>query len=212
MIIIDAGHGGHDVGTQSVSKPRYQEKSFNLITAQFVQSFLIQQGYSVFMTREDDIFISLEKRAQMANKNKPALFVSIHYNSAPSAEAQGIEVFYYQSKENKERTVKSKRLAQSILKNVISQTKANSRGIKHGNYAVIRETEMPAVLIEGGFLTNESELLKLKDPVYLKSLAWGIAKGIDEYLTPKSSSRKVPEVAFSDCSGIPQFFHEISHR
>ena len=101
LIVLDPGHGGHDIGTQSISKPRYQEKSLNLVTAQFVKGFLQQLGYQVFMTREDDTFVSLDKRAQLANEKKPTLFVSIHYNSAPSAEAQGIEVFFYQSKDKK---------------------------------------------------------------------------------------------------------------
>lgn len=189
LVILDPGHGGRDVGTQSISKPRYQEKHLNLTTAQFVKTFLLQQGYQVWMTREEDVFVSLEKRATLANQRNPVIFVSIHYNSAPSAEANGIEVFYYQSKENKERTDKSKRLAQIILKNALSQTRANSRGIKAGNYAVIRETTMPAVLIEGGFVTNEAELQKLKDPLYLKKIAWGITQGINEYLKPVTKSK-----------------------
>ncbi len=183
LIVIDPGHGGHDVGTQSISKPRYQEKSLNLVTAQFIKGFLEQLGYQVFMTREEDVFISLDKRAQLANEKKPTLFVSIHYNSAPSAEAQGVEVFFYPSKEQKERVAKSRRLAQSILKNVIAHTKAKSRGVKQANYAVIRETAMPAVLVEGGFVTNEEELQNLKDPTYLKRLAWGVVRGIEDYLS-----------------------------
>jgi len=182
FIIIDPGHGGHDVGTQSTGKPRYQEKSLNLVTAQFVKSYLQQMGYRVLMTREDDRFISLEKRTKMANEQKPVLFVSIHYNSAPSAEAQGIEVFYYQSQENKMRTNKSKKLAQAILQYTLIETHAKSRGVKQGNFAVIRETNMPAILIEGGFLTNESEMQKIKDPAYLKKMAKGIVEGINEYL------------------------------
>lgn len=181
LIVIDPGHGGHDTGTQSISKPRYQEKSLNLVTAQYVRAFLLQLGYQVFMTREDDIFVSLEKRAQLANEKKPTLFVSIHYNSAPSAEAQGIEVFFYQSKDKKERTSKSKHLAHAILKHVLHHTEAKSRGVKQANYAVIRETNMPGVLVEGGFVTNEAEMQKLKDPTYLKKLAWGIVRGIEEY-------------------------------
>lgn len=181
LIIVDPGHGGHDTGTQSISKPRYQEKSLNLTTAHFVKSYLQQLGYQVVMTREDDRFVSLDKRAQMANDRKPHLFISIHYNSAPSAEAKGVEVFFHQCKE-KERTLQSKRLAQSILKNILANTQAKSRGVKQANYAVIRETTMPAVLIEGGFVTNEKELQNLKDPAYLKRLAWGIVSGIEEYL------------------------------
>lgn len=182
LVVLDPGHGGHDAGTQSISKPRYQEKSLNLVTAKFVRSFLQQLGYQVLMTREDDTFIALDKRAQFANESNPKLFVSIHYNSAPSAEAEGVEVFFYQSKDNKERTLKSKRLAQIVLKNILEQTKAKSRGVKHGNFAVIRETTMTAVLVEGGFVTNEAELQNLKDPTYLKRIAWGIARGIDDYL------------------------------
>lgn len=181
LIVIDPGHGGHDVGTQSISKPRYQEKSLNLVTAQFIKGYLQQLGYQVFLTREDDTFIPLDKRAQMANEKKPSLFVSVHYNSAPSSEANGVEVFFYQSKDNKERIQKSKRLAHSILKHVLVHTQAKSRGVKHANYAVIRETNMPAVLVEGGFVTNEAELQNLKDPTYLKKIAWGIVRGIDEY-------------------------------
>ncbi len=185
FILIDPGHGGHDTGTQSISKPRYQEKSLNLVTAQFVKNYLQQLGYQVLMTREEDKFVSLDKRAQIANERKPTLFVSIHYNSAPSAEAQGIEVFFYQPKDKsqKDRALKSKRLAQAILKNVVENTKAKSRGVKQANYAVIRETNMPAVLIEGGFVTNEAELQNLKDPLYLKKIAWGIVRGIEEYLS-----------------------------
>ena len=182
LIVIDAGHGGKDTGTQSISKPRCLEKNLNLTTAQFVRNFLQRKGYQVLMTREDDTFISLEKRAEIANEAKPLLFVSIHYNSAPSAKADGIEVFFYQSKENKERTASSRRLAQSILKHTTVHTQAFSRGVKNGNYSVIRETKIPAVLIEGGFVTNEAELQKLKDPIYLKRLAWGISRGIEDYL------------------------------
>lgn len=184
-ILLDPGHGGHDVGTQSISKPRYQEKSLNLVTAQFVKNYLQQLGYQVGMTREQDKFVSLDKRTQIANERKPTLFVSIHYNSAPSAEAQGVEVFFYQSKdkEKKERMQKSKRLAQAVLKNVIANTHAKSRGVKQANYVVIRDTMMPAILVEGGFVTNEAELEKLKDPTYLKRLAWGIVRGIEDYLS-----------------------------
>lgn len=180
-VILDPGHGGSDTGTQSVSKPRYQEKSLNLVTAKFLRRYLTQMGYKVELTRETDKFITLEKRAQIANDKKPDIFVSIHYNSAPSLEAKGIEVFYFNDKEQKDRLVASKKLAQTVLKAVLHQTNAESRGIKQGNFAVIRETKMPAILIEGGFVSNESELQNLKDPHYLKKVAWGIAKGIDHY-------------------------------
>lgn len=182
LIVIDPGHGGHDVGTQSIAKPRYQEKSLNLVTAKFIREYLQQLGYQVLMTREKDKFISLEKRSQIANESKPVLFVSIHYNSAPSAKACGVEVFFYQSQAAKGRAAKSKLLAQAVLKHVLAETHAKSRGVKAGDFLVIRQTEMPAILVEGGFVTNEEELENLKDPNYLKRLAWGVVQGIEEYL------------------------------
>jgi N-acetylmuramoyl-L-alanine amidase len=186
VVMLDAGHGGEDFGTHSLSKPRYQEKYLNMSAAMMVKHFLQQFGFEVLMTRSDDTFISLEQRAMLANEQKPRVFVSIHFNSAPSADAEGIEVFYFRNEENKARMNKSKALAQSILDKTIQNTQAKSRGVKHGNYAVIRETTMPAVLIEGGFLTNASEMEKIKNASYLKSLALGIAQGIQEYVGKES--------------------------
>jgi N-acetylmuramoyl-L-alanine amidase len=110
----------------------------------------------------------------------------VHFNSAPNPKADGIEVFYYKSEQDKGRSASSKALAQAVLKRVLDTTKANSRGVKHGNLAVVRETKMPAILVEGGFLTNEKEAEKIKDPAYHKKLAWGIAQGVRDYLESKS--------------------------
>jgi len=186
LIVIDAGHGGEDFGTHSLGVPKFQEKYLNMSTAIIVKNFLEQFGCTVLMTRSDDTFVPLDKRAAFANERNPKLFVSIHYNSAPSKEAEGIEVFYYRSDENKERTAKSKLLAQAISEKTVQNTKAKSRGIKHGNYAVLRETKMAAVLIEGGFLTNASEMDKIKDANYLKNIALGIAQGIQSYLAKEA--------------------------
>ncbi len=182
LIVIDPGHGGEDDGTKSLTKPKYREKHLNLATAKMLQAYLEQMGYRTIMTRNEDVFIGLKERAKMANDLKPDLFVSVHYNAAESTDAQGVEVFFYQSKTNPERTASSKQLAQNILDRIIVLTQAKSRGVKHGNLAVIRETQMPAVLVEGGFLTNKNEIEKLKDPAYLKMVAWGIAQGIQTYI------------------------------
>ena len=182
LIVIDPGHGGEDFGTQSNSKPKYLEKYLNLATAQILGRFLNQMGYATVFTRTADVFIPLDKRAEFANNKKPYLFVSVHFNSAPSPAAEGIEVFYYRSEEDKERSAQSKVLAKTILDNITLSSQAKSRGVKHGNFAVIRLTNMPAVLVEGGFLTNENEMQRIKDPAYLKKLAWGIALGIQTYI------------------------------
>lgn len=186
VIVIDPGHGDEDFGTHSNGTPKYHEKYLNLSTAKMLKNFLKNFGYRVVMTRNDDTFISLENRALFANNQNTRLFVSVHYNSAPSKDAEGVEVFFYRDEGNKSRASQSKMLAQAVLDKVIKNTKAKSRGVKHGNFAVIRETNMPAILIEGGFLTNEDEMNKLKNAAYLKSIALGIAQGIQDYLAKES--------------------------
>lgn len=181
LVIIDPGHGGEDLGAKSRTKPVYSEKNFNLVTARMLQRHLRQMGYEAVLTREKDVFITLDKRAEMACHPESEIFVSVHFNAATSQLAEGIEVFYFENEEEKLRTRSSKALAEAVLKEVVSSTRAKSRGVKHGNYHVIRETEVPAILIEGGFLTNATELSKIKSPDYLKKLAWGVAQGIANY-------------------------------
>jgi N-acetylmuramoyl-L-alanine amidase len=182
VIVIDPGHGGEDLGTNSTSPQKYQEKFLNLTTSMMLKRYLNQMGYKTVMTRTKDIFIPLNKRASIANNQNPTLFVSVHFNSAPSKQAEGVEVYFYRSENDKIRSKKSQDLAQQVLDNILVTTQAKSRGVKHGNFAVIRETNMPAILVEGGFLTNETEMQKIKDPAYLKRIAWGIAQGIHSYL------------------------------
>ncbi|MEM1282835.1 MAG: N-acetylmuramoyl-L-alanine amidase [Chlamydiota bacterium] len=184
LIVIDAGHGGKDDGTQSLNQPKFLEKHLTLTTAKMLNTYLQGYGYRTYMTREDDTFISLSKRAEMANEKDTHLFVSVHYNAAENRSANGIEVYYYKSDKDEKRTKDSKTLATSILDDVISETSAKSRGVKHGNFAVIRETKMPAILIEGGFMTNEDEMSKIKNASYMKKIAWGIAQGVKNYLHP----------------------------
>lgn len=182
LVMLDPGHGGKDKGAHSKKVPKYQEKHLTLSTAFMLKEYLTRMGYAVLMTRSEDIFISLDARAALANKEQPHIFVSLHYNTAPNAQAEGIEIFYYRSEADKKRSKDSELLAATILKRVIKNTGAKSRGVKHGNLAVIRETNVPAILIEGGFLSNSEEILKIKDAGYLKQLSWGIAQGINDYL------------------------------
>lgn len=179
LIIIDAGHGGKDSGTVS-NRFDYEEKHLTLSTAHMIKGYLNALGYKTLMTRQNDTFVPLAQRAGIANAANASLFVSIHYNSSPSETAEGIEVFYYKEGEQ-DRVEASKELGNEILSRVVRHTGGSSRGVKSANFAVIRETAMPAILIEGGFLTNPEERKKLKDPQYRRFMAWGIAKGIDEY-------------------------------
>lgn len=178
LVVLDPGHGGRDEG----AKVNYlMEKRLSLMTTLLVRKHLEDLGYRVIMTRSKDVFIPLQRRVSIANKTKAVLFASIHYNSAPSPEAHGIEVFYHGSGKSK-RSDQSRQLAGCVLKELIGQTKALSRGVKVGNYHVLRETHMPAIIIEGGFMTNKIERIQLRDKVYLEKIGKGIAIGIDKYL------------------------------
>ena len=178
LIILDPGHGGTDEGAKVQS---VMEKRITLTTALMTKKQLEALGYRVIMTRSRDVFLTLPRRVAIANKAKAALFVSIHYNSSPNASAKGIEIYYFDSKGG-DRMRDSKRLANTILHQVLDQTEAHSRGVRRGNFYVVRETSMPAVLVEGGFMTNYDERFRLKDRKYLEKIAKGIAQGVHNYL------------------------------
>lgn len=188
-IMIDPGHGGKDQGTHCSKEPAYEEKQLNLATAKLVQRYLQKLGYLVHMTRTDDSAIELQERAEMANKKHCDLFVSLHYNSAPNKQATGIEVYFFNSKENPTRAKASEQLAEYILQAVVNKTQAKVRGVRKGNFAVIRETKMPAILIEGGFLTNETERDNILNNAYRKKIALGIVQGIEHYFVAQKISQ-----------------------
>lgn len=180
-VVIDAGHGGRNKGTCSKS-PYCEEKRVCLQTARLVRKYLDQLGYHVVMTRDSDSFIPLPRRVEVSAQAASSVFVSIHYNHAKSPQAQGVEIFFYDSKKNPSRAASSKHLAEAILPGVIKRTGAASRGVKKGNFYVLRENTIPAILIEGGFLSNSQECLQIKNPKYQDKIARGIADGIDHYL------------------------------
>jgi len=178
LIILDAGHGGTEFGARV---PSLIEKKIALITTLLTKKCLAEMGYRIILTRSRDVTISLPKRVAIANKSKADLFVSIHYNASRAKEAKGIEIFYYPNGEP-QRSRSSRLLAQSILGELLDQTRALSRGVKQGNHHVTRESTVPAVLVEGGFITNAEERSLLRDRSYLEKIARGIAMGIDRYL------------------------------
>jgi len=181
-IVIDAGHGGKDLGTSATTIPICHEKALNLTTALLLNNYLQKMGYQTILTRGEDFFVPLKLRAAIANSNRASIFVSVHFNSAPNTQAKGVEIYYFDSEKNKERASQSYTLANKVLKRITSSTKCKNRGVKHGNFAVIRETTMPAILIEGGFMTNQSELEQLRSSGYLKTLAGSIALGIHDFV------------------------------
>lgn len=179
LVIIDAGHGGADDGAKMRTAI---EKRLTLTTALLTKKHLEALGFRVILTRSRDIFVSLQKRVAIANRAKGAIFVSIHFNSAPNRLAKGIEIFYHESKDVHKANA-SKKLGHNILQKMIDQTEAHGRGVKKGGFYVIRETTMPSVLVECGFMTNYEERFQLKDRLYLDKIAQGIAQGVNKFLS-----------------------------
>ncbi|MFC5050511.1 N-acetylmuramoyl-L-alanine amidase [Rubritalea spongiae] len=169
-VVIDAGHGGKDIGG---NYDKVYEKHLALDTAKRVEYMLKKKGYSTKMTRTSDVFISLQKRASIGNRYSNSIFVSIHYNYTYRKAACGIETFYY--------TSRSKPLAKYVNEAVRSKTRAHNRGVKFARYYVIRNAKNPAILFEGGFLQNTSERRAVKKGSYRQKIAEGIVQGIEKY-------------------------------
>jgi N-acetylmuramoyl-L-alanine amidase len=167
-IVVDAGHGGQDRG--GVPGQRISEKDKTLDVAQRLKRILQASGYRVVMTRDSDVFIPLGTRCAIANAHPGATFVSIHFNCASRAGANGIETYYYRSD--------SAGLAQSIHRNVLSGAPSENRGIRRRGFYVLRRTAIPSVLVECGFLTNPTEGSLALNANYRQKLAEQIARGI----------------------------------
>jgi N-acetylmuramoyl-L-alanine amidase len=196
-VVLDAGHGGHDKGQVS----RYgAEKDFALDVARKLRPILQAKGLRVIMTREGDYFVPLEVRAQIANAAHNAVFVSIHFNATnDDPNATGFEIFSFTPRgapSTSDGTVtassvnmqpgssvdaQSLALSACIYHSVLGQLREYDRGIKRARFAVLRLTKVPAVLIEGGFLTDggESKLISNKD--WRAKLAGAIGIGIENY-------------------------------
>jgi N-acetylmuramoyl-L-alanine amidase len=183
LIILDAGHGGSDEG----AKVRHlQEKKITLLTALYAKKQLEALGYRVLLTRVKDTYISLPKRVSVANQTHGMLFVSIHCNAAQNHLAQGVEIYYCKGT-NSSKSQASSSLADFTLKKIIQETECASRGVKLGRFHVIRETTMPSILIELGFLTNYNEWASMRKKSYLEQMAKGIALGVDSYMRSKKN-------------------------
>lgn len=173
-IVIDPGHGGDRPGARYED---IEEKDINLSVSKKLSQILQSQGYHVVMTRTSDIDVGLYERADIANAVNADLFVSIHSNAAEnSPDYQGIYTYYHPSSN------RGARLASTIQKPLTALTGGIDRGIRSADFVVIRETNMCAVLVEMGFMSNHEELSRLIDESYQDKLAAGIADGIVSYL------------------------------
>ena len=176
LIVIDAGHGDEDPGS-SISN--VDEKDLNLLIALKLKSALEEEGYEVMMTRSDDTYLTLTERAEFANEVEADLFISIHQNSyIDDSTVGGIEVYYNESTKTESDEV----LAQFIQTELVETTGARDRGIRaYDELVVTRKTEMPACLVELGYMTNKSELSLLQSDAYQYKLVTGMVNGINQF-------------------------------
>jgi N-acetylmuramoyl-L-alanine amidase len=167
-VVIDAGHGGYDRG--GIPGQRVSEKDMTLDVARRLRNVLAASGYRVVMTRDSDVFVPLGTRVAIANQYRNALFVSIHFNSATRRGADGIETYFYSRD--------SLALASAIHHYVASGAPSPNRGVRRRGYYVLRRTNVPAVLVECGFLTNPTEAAYTQNASYRQKLAEEIAAGV----------------------------------
>jgi N-acetylmuramoyl-L-alanine amidase len=175
VVVIDAGHGGGDVGA---TRNGIYEKDIVLTMSKQLGRILQQMGYSVVYTRTEDIELDLEPRVDIAENAKANAFVSVHVNSlgANASTVNGVETYYAPG------ASLGKSLAEFVHEEILTSTGANDRGVRSARFYVILKTSMPAVLVETGFITNPSEAAKLLDSGYQLRMAEAIARGVDRFL------------------------------
>jgi N-acetylmuramoyl-L-alanine amidase len=195
LVVIDPGHGGQDSGT---IKTGMVEKELTLDLAHRLQRQLQERGLGTLLTRTDDSYVSLQDRTAIANDQQECVFVSIHFDEAGRAAATGIETFYaahpitfpervaswlpfLQRTSSEPPNVESQSLATFIQESLVAHTQAVNRGTRPQQFFVIANVRHPAVLVEGGFLTNKEDVAKLANNDYREQMATAISEGIVRY-------------------------------
>ncbi len=191
-VVLDPGHGGHDAGAVSEWA---REKDCNLSLALKVKARLERHGFRVVMTRSTDVFLTLGERVEIANRTPDCIFVSIHHNSGRRA-AEGIETFTLAPQGTTSPFARTRRnadldgndqdseniaLATAIHSRAIRSTGATDRGIQRARFSVLCTIKRPAVLFEGGFVSNPTEGRKISSHAYQNKLAESICDGIINY-------------------------------
>ena len=175
-VVIDPGHGGPDPGAIGIGGIR--ETDVVLEVSKIVQKLLSEKGVKVRLTRKNEVDLDLSPRVFFANNSDADIFVSIHANASRGKrrDINGLETFYF-------RGWKGRLLAKRIQKQILRVSPGSpDRGVKQGRFYVIKNTRMPAVLVEIGFLTGRLDARRLEKTTHRKRLAYAIAKGILEYL------------------------------
>lgn len=195
-VVLDAGHGGHDRGAEGGHS---MEKKLALRLATKVRDQLVQEGFHVRLTREDDTFIALSNRCVVATAMGADIFVSIHFNASANVDAAGIETFVlpppgeeatsqntvtlqYDTYPGNRHQGANVILGHMLHRALMHVTDAEDRGLKKARFVVLREASCPAALLELGFLTNEEEEQRIRKDGYFDRLAVGVSTGIRDYL------------------------------
>lgn len=182
-IVLDAGHGGTDPGAKGATGS--QEKDVNLTLVRKVESLLTQEGFSVRLTRSDDQYVGLYDRSNIANAESADLFVSIHCNSAPTRDRHGTSTYYYINQADPvivAQTEQRKKLAETMLQALVEKMGLSNEGVRQAAFVVIRETRIPAILIETAYINNPNEEVLLHDSAFQDQVAAGVKNGIRRYL------------------------------
>ena len=206
-IVIDPGHGGKDPGCQGGV---VREKDVNLQVSLRLADLLRKRGYTVYMTRQSDIFPTLDQRVNAANKIKPDLYISLHCNATANPAIDGIEVYCATatgSAPSDSKVISTKPcpanaydlenayLAYHIQKRLVSAIKSSDRGARHKRFKVIADTTAPSILVEMGFLTNAADRQGLAHSQRQMLTATAIANAIEEYknaVAPKTPRSIAP--------------------
>lgn len=172
-ICIDPGHGGIDPGAIGKDPFTLNEKDVTLSISLFLKKEFEEKGHTVLLTRDKDVAVSLADRAKTANRNDADIFISIHCNSAGKKEAEGIETWIFTDSNA------GKKLAEPVQKSLVNTFPTHkNRGIKEANFQVLRETNMPAILVECEFISNPTQLQFLSDKENQEKIATAIASAI----------------------------------
>ena len=177
MVVIDPGHGGPDPGAIGIGGIR--ETDVVLEVSKIVKKILSEKGVKVVLTRKNEVDLDLPPRVSLANNTDADIFVSIHANASRGKrrDINGLETFYF-------RGWRGRLLAKRIQKQILRVSPGSpDRGVKQGRFYVIKNTRMPAVLVEIGFLTGRLDARRLEKTSHRKRIAYAIAKGVLEYLS-----------------------------
>jgi len=172
LVTLDAGHGGRDTG--AIGPTGLLEKDVVLDIAQRVRELLVRAGIRVIMTREADVFVELADRPRVARQQGATVFVSIHANASTRPAANGSETYYL--------TPQSQVLAQMVQEELSRVPGLISRGTKTANFLVLRESDIPAVLVEVAYLSNVDEEARLRQPAFRQRVAEAVGRGVQRFL------------------------------